>query len=326
MNKLPAFAALLTMSALTLMVCPLIGQVALSYSDLFASNSIGSTILWSLRVPRVLLAFLVGSSLALSGMVFQAMFRNVLATPFTLGVSGGAAFGAALFFRFATPADLFGLAGSTGSALAGALASMLIIVGVISPQRGAGPTGMLLAGVMVSFFFSSFTLLLQYLSDASQVFQLSRWLMGTLDTVGYRAPIVLAVTTLGGFASIFGLARHLDILSLGDELAASRGVRINRTRLGLFVICSCMIATVVASCGPIGFVGLLVPIFLRNLFGASHRNLSIACGLGGGVFLTWCDTAARTLLAPAEMPVGVLTALLGVPCFIWVLRSQSIRT
>jgi iron complex transport system permease protein len=181
---------------------------------------------------------------------------------------------------------------------------------------------MLLAGVAVSFFFSSLILFLQYLSDFAQSFRILRWLMGGLEILGFDSVLSLFPIVLIGVAILSLLRHELDLLTTGDDLATSRGVAVKKVRALLFVITSLMVGGVVAVCGPIGFVGMMAPHICRLLTGWNHSHLLPATFLFGGAFLTLCDTLARTLIAPVEIPVGIITALLGGPFFIWLLLSS----
>jgi len=307
-------AGLAAASLIVLAVAPLLGP-----SPLFGS----AEVLREIRIPRVLLAFLAGGGLAGAGMTFQALFRNPLASPFTLGVSSGAAFGAALAIKLGLTFTLLGVSSISLAAFAGALGSLFLVYGIGSARPGLGPSVMLLAGVAVSFFFSSLLLLVQYLSGFSDATRIVRWLMGGLETVGYGGVLDLLPFTLGGAAVVFLHARELNLLSLGDELALSRGVRAARVRTTLFVAATLMVGGVVSVCGPIGFVGMMAPHLARLLVGSEHRHLAPASFLMGGIFLVICDAAGRVVIAPAEIPVGVVTALPGGPFFIWLLLRRS---
>lgn len=281
-----------------------------------------SRIFWQLRVPRVMLGFLAGAAMSLAGMVFQAMFRNPLATPYTLGVSSGAALGATLSLRLGLSVSLFGITGTTLSAFAGALIAIAMVYGLTRSRPGASTATMLLAGVAVNFTFSSLILLVHYTSDMANSFNILRWLMGRLDTVGVDEPLALMPLLLFGGLAALVLHRELNLMSVGDEIAVSRGVDVVRYRRVLFLSTSLMVGGVVAVCGPIGFVGMMAPHICRLLIGPDHRWLGPASLLFGGAFLVICDTAARLLAAPAELPVGVITSLLGGPFFLWLLVGR----
>lgn len=308
-------------AALVLLCAPLIGMKALSPGDVLGPGADAgeARIFWSIRVPRVLLAFLAGAALSLGGMAFQALFRNPLATPFTLGVSGGAALGATLYIRLGLGFAVLGVAGVSLFAFGGAVASILLVYGLARLRRGATGATMLLAGVAVSFSFSSLILFLHYTSDMAGSFNILRWLMGRLDVVGYRQLLSALPLAVAGIAVVLLRCRELDLLTVGEDVALSRGVDVRRDRRLLFFGVSLAVGATVAVCGPIGFVGLMAPHICRLLVGPDHRFLAPASLLFGGAFLAACDTLARTVIAPAEIPVGVVTALLGGPFFLWLL-------
>lgn len=289
-------------------------------------SGVDSDIFWRIRVPRVCFSFLAGAGLAISGMVFQAMFRNPLATPFTLGVASGASFGATLYIRLGMIFSVAGISGITFSAFGGALFSVVFLYVLTRLKGGFSTATLLLAGVAMSFFFSSFILFTQYMSDFTSSFRIIRWLMGSLEVVGFASVRDVLPFVVVGTLMVFYLAHDLNILMVGEDISESRGVDVARTKRVLFFATSLMVGGIVAICGPIGFVGMMVPHICRLLIGADHRYLAPATFLFGGMFLTVCDTVARTLIAPAEMPVGIITALLGGPFFIWLLlRNPSLR-
>jgi len=312
--KLPI---LILLSVAALLLLPLFGSV-----NIFTDES-GGAVLWNIRVPRVLTAFIAGAALALCGMAFQALFRNPLATPFTLGVSGGAALGATLWLRFGLAATWFGVAGTSLAGFIGALGAVLLVYGLTRLQRGFSTSTLLLAGIAINLFFSSLILLIQYFSDPGETFRIVRWLMGGFFLIGFRVPLTLLPFMLAGTVLLALLVREMNMLLTGEELAGARGLHVERTKKLLFLSASLMTGSVVAFCGPIGFVGLMVPHIGRLMVGADHRRLMPACLLFGGTFLALCDTLARTAVAPVEMPVGIVTALLGGPFFLWLLFSRG---
>jgi iron complex transport system permease protein len=276
-------------------------------------------ILIEIRFPRIFLAFIVGAGLAVCGLVFQAMFHNPLATPFTLGVASGASLGAALSVFFGISFSFFGLSSTTLFAFGGALITIRFVYAISCMRTGFSLHTLLLTGVAISFFFSSLILLIQYLNDLPDAYRLIRWLMGSLSVVGFDAIWQLLPFVVLAIAIIFYLSRELNLLTTGDDIALSRGVNVRQTRLILFVITSLCVGAIVALCGPIGFVGMMVPHMCRLLIGHNHRWLIPASCLFGGSFLIICDTIGRLLIAPAEIPVGVITTLLGGPFFLWLL-------
>lgn len=306
---------------LVILSSPLIGMTFISFGDILepSTTSTAYYVFWEIRVPRVLFAFLAGAGLAMSGMAFQALFRNPLATPFTLGVSSGAAFGAAIAINIGMNISIFTITGTSIFAFLGALLS-IIIVYLLSR---IGPTfttaTMLLAGVAINFFFSSFILFLQYISDFTHSFRIIRWLMGELGIIGYDAVFSITPFIIGGCAVLYFLKNELNLLTVGEDIAISRGVKIDTVKKVIFLVTSLMVGGIVSICGPIGFVGIMVPHICRLLIGAHHDYLIPAVFLFGGCFLVLCDTLARTIISPAEIPVGVITALLGGPFFLWLL-------
>ena len=276
-------------------------------------------ILFDIRLPRLLLAFIVGAGLSICGLVFQAMFHNPLATPFTLGVASGASLGAALSVFFGVSFSVFGFSSTSLFAFLGALITIHFVYSISTLNKGFSLHTLLLTGVAISFFFSSLILLIQYLNDMPDAYRLIRWLMGNLAIVGYDTIWPLLPFVLLTVAVVFYLSNELNLLTTGDEMALSRGVNVTRIRLILFFVTSLCIGAIVALCGPIGFVGMMVPHICRLLIGQNHRWLVPASCLFGGSFLIVCDTIARLIIAPAEIPVGVITTLLGGPFFLWLL-------
>ncbi|MFW6256013.1 MAG: FecCD family ABC transporter permease, partial [Candidatus Sumerlaeota bacterium] len=273
-----------------------------------------------------------GAGLSLGGMAFQALFRNPLATPFTLGVSSGASLGAALSVRlgalslFAAFSQSFlmqflGLSAVSIAAFIGALGAIVLVYGLTQVKRGFSTGAMLLAGVAVNFFFSSLILFIQYTSNFYDTFRILRWLMGGLQTVGMGGVFQVLPPVILGVLVIFFYTNELNLLTTGEDLATSRGVAVQRVKAILFFSISIMVGGIVAVCGPIGFVGLMCPHICRLLFGPNHRWLMPASLFFGGIFLVLCDTVARTVFAPTELPVGVFTSLLGGPFFLWLLLS-----
>jgi iron complex transport system permease protein len=320
-----ALAVLAVIWAVTLVGAPLIGSHPVSLGAALRGDPTAAAIFWQLRLPRVLLSLLAGGGLALSGLGYQTLFRNSLAEPYTLGVASGAALGAVLALRFESAAQPMGLSTVALASFAGALGATALVVGLALRRQGVATQTLLLAGVAVSLSCSAIILFLQFLADSTQTFRMVRWMMGGLSVVGYREVLWLVPWVLGGSAALLALRWDLNLLLTGEELAASRGVDLARLRLQVLLTTSLMIGALVAVAGPIGFVGLIVPHIVRRWVGHDHLHLAFACLLGGGAFLTVCDAAARIVMAPGELPVGVLTALLGGPFFLslLVLRNRD---
>jgi iron complex transport system permease protein len=303
---------------------PMAGMTSISLSDIFKDGyDMERDIIITIRLPRIALAFLAGSALSLGGMTFQSIFRNPLATPFTLGVASGASLGAAIALSANITFSLLGISGITLCAFLGALLAVLLVYGLSTSRSVQGSSATLLAGIAVSFFFSSLNMFVQYISDFTRLAEIVRWLMGGLTTVGWVETKSIIWPVILCSAVIFYFSRELNLLSSGDEIAISRGMNVTQVKRILFVAVSIMIGAVVATCGPIGFIGMMAPHICRLLIGADHRFLAPASLIIGGTFLTLCDTAARTIIAPAEIPVGVITALVGGPFFLWLLLRKG---
>ncbi len=314
-------AILILMAFVTCASVPWIGEHSCGLDVLTRpfSQDLEAVIFWQIRVPRMLLAFLAGMGLSLGGVVFQAVFRNPLATPFTLGVAGGASFGVALWVQLGLSFAFLGISGVSLAAMVGAIFSIALLYGISKASGKMSPMTMLLGGVAISFFFSSLIMLLQFMMDYVNSFRVVHWLMGDIGRANADAVLqVFPFVASGGLIAYF-LRRELNLLSISDDLAASRGVNVERVRMVIFFAVSLMVAGVITVCGPIGFVGIMAPHMCRLVFGANHRVLVPVSALFGGVFLTWCDTLARTISSSAEVPVGVITALLGGPFFLWLL-------
>jgi iron complex transport system permease protein len=303
-----------------LLISPYLGLISSTNPE------IQQHILTQLRIPRILFAFIAGAGLAVCGMVFQAMFRNPLATPFTLGVASGASLGAALYVFLGFSFSIMSIDGSTFAAFIGALIAISFVYSISRLRSGFSTETLLLTGVAISFFFSSLILFTQYMSNVSDSFQILRWLMGSLTTVGYRDVLQLLPFVSVCIVVILWLSRELNLLMAGDDIALSRGLAVQKTRYLLFFVTSLCVGAIVALCGPIGFIGMMVPHICRLLIGSDHHWLTPATLLFGGSFLIICDTISRLIIAPAEIPVGVITTLLGGPFFLWLLiksRNKS---
>jgi len=316
--------SLLLLVLVTVGVAPFLGATVLPWGVATGQGTPADhLIFWEVRVPQVLVAFLAGSSLAISGMTFQAMFRNPLATPFTLGVASGASLGAAVYIRAEIGLGIPGLPGIALFAFLGALGAISVVYGLSVVRQGLSTAGMLLAGVAVSFFCSSLLLFVQYISRIGHSIQILHWLMGGLNVFGYQQVFQVLPFVVTGAAVVLYLSRELNLLLLGEDLASSRGVAVARVKLVLFLVTSLSVAGVVAVTGPIGFVGMMVPHIVRLLVGPDHRVLGPATLLAGGGFLVICDRIARVVVSPADLPVGVVTAMLGGPFFLWLLLRRG---
>ena len=276
-------------------------------------------IIWKLRFPRVILAALLGATLSLGGMVFQALLRNPLAEPYILGISGGSAIGAIIGI-------LLGLARFPGvwlTAFSGSMATLGVLLLMASGRSFFKGSTLLLSGVMVNAFCSAVIMFLISMAQDSRLHNIIFWLMGDLAAATSDKSFALAATVLPCFILIFSRSHAMNLLTLGSDMARSMGVNIKQTTALLLVVTSLMISATVSYCGLVGFVGLVVPHMLRLVLGPDHRILAPASILGGAAFMVLCDVLARTLPSQGELPVGVVTALIGAPLFVYLLRKSA---
>ncbi|MFI1393396.1 FecCD family ABC transporter permease [Streptomyces sp. NPDC020681] len=281
------------------------------------------SIVWEIRLPRTLLAAVVGAGLATTGVAVQAMVRNALADPFVLGISSGAAVGANAVILFGTLAA-FGVWALSVSAFASALVAMTLVYTVARSSYGLTPLRLVLTGTAMSYGFSAITTLMVFRAERGEAARSAvMWLLGSLSGATWGALPIAAGTVVAGAAYLALSSGRLNALAMGDETAAALGVNPERLRRELFVVTAGVTAAVVAVSGAIGFVGLMVPHLVRMLVGADHRRVLVVAPLMGAVLLVWVDILSRLLLAPAELPVGVITAVLGVPVFLVLMRRRG---
>ncbi|HEX5891019.1 MAG TPA: iron ABC transporter permease [Pyrinomonadaceae bacterium] len=312
---------------LAVVIMALIGSESLpARASLCAIASLGTNdcglgrdqydILFQIRLPRILLAAAVGGSLATAGASYQALLRNPLAEPYLLGVSNGAAVGtmiALVFFganEWSRPVLAF----------AGALVATLAVYQLARGRAGATPERLILAGVIVTTFLSSVIVFVTTLMDATRIRSFTFWLLGDLSgTTKTLLPVAIAMAVLGTVALTLN-ARSLNLLMLGERDAFDLGVEVGRVRIVVFVVASLLVGSSVAASGSVGYVGLVVPHLVRLSLGSDNRISIPAAALGGALFVIVADTVARTVIAPRELPVGAITALIGAPLFIYLLK------
>ncbi len=307
---------------------PLFGSESIAVDTLFKKIFTGEAdveveIFFFQRLPRALLASLVGGSLAVVGASFQVILRNPLAEPFTLGVTGGSAVGAVLAILFPGLLLAWGPFSTVQLfSLAGAAVILFLIYTIARRPEGITMNTLLLAGVTLSIICAGFILFLRYIASPGFLVQIDRWMMGGLDVVGYRELAALLPLLLPGLGLLFLCMEELNHLSLGEEMATGHGVDVPAVQKRVFFGGGLTTAAVVSLAGPIGFVGLIVPHIVRRFFGFDHRLVLPASFFLGGAFLAVCDTVARTVMAPVEIPVGIITALVGGPLFIRMLLRK----
>jgi iron complex transport system permease protein len=278
-----------------------------------------SAIIWRIRLPRVLLAALVGATLSVGGLVFQALLRNPLAEPYILGISGGSAIGAIIGI-------LLGVSPFPGVSLfafIGSMATLLLILMMVSGQTILKKESLLLSGVMVNAFCAAVIMFLVSLTRDSRLHNIIFWLMGDFSMVDARQVAILGATLLPGLILIFCFAHPMNLLLTGKEQAQSMGVHVKAVTVTLLVTTSFMVSATVSHSGLLGFVGLVMPHLLRLLLGPDHRVLVPACILGGSTYMVLCDILARILPEQGEMPVGVITAMIGAPLFIFLMKTSK---
>lgn len=312
-----------------LVTAPLVGTTSISVARVFDAavpfgDNVDAQIFFVARLPRVLVAALVGGALASAGVVFQALFRNPLASPDTLGVSSGAALGAMAAISLGLDVSIGGLTAVPLASLAGSTGALAIVYALATARRrGMSTTVLLLAGVTMTAFFSALIMFMQYMADFTDTFRMVRWLMGTLDVGSYTPIVAVLPLMLVAFGLLSTLPRPLDLLSLGVDAASARGVDVPRVERVALVSASLATGAAVSLGGPVGFVGIVVPHMVRLIVGSDHRLVLPASALLGATFLIGCDLAARTLFSPIEVPVGIVTALIGGPFFLWLLIRRA---
>ena len=331
---LATMAVLSAASLLTLLACLQFGVERIGLADMVTilaqTLRVGETpgdaapaqvILLQIRLPRILLGFLVGGCLAAVGVGLQAFLRNPLADPYVLGVSSGAALGAAAAILLKLDALAPGLV--PVSAFAGSLLSLLVLYRIAASYGHLPVHTLLLGGVIINALCSALIMFVTSLVDPAQAFRIIAWLMGTLSSPDYMTLGWLAAYLAVGGVLLFRQARALNLLTLGEDSARSLGVEVERVKRTLFFVTALLSGAVVAASGLIGFVGMAVPHAVRMVVGADHRLLMQASALAGGALLVAADTVARVILAPAELPVGVVTALVGAPFFLYLLMARK---
>ncbi len=310
-------------------IAPLIGPTpvslarALDRSRPFSEN-VDAQILFVARLPRTLAGAFVGAALASAGVVFQGLLRNPLATPFTLGVSAGAALGAMLAITFGWTFGWIGIPAIPAASLAGSIGAVAIVYALARARHGGLSTNvLLLAGVTLNAFFSALIVFVQFLADFTDLYRMLRWLVGDLDIASYQPLLTALPLLLVSFIVFAWIARPLNLLSLGPDSAQTHGIDVRTAQRAAFFSASLATGAAVSVGGPIGFVGIIIPHLVRLLVGADHRVVLPASALFGAAFLVCCDVVGRTLMSPIEVPVGVITALLGGPFFLWLLVRKA---
>lgn len=303
-------------------VSPFTGTASLDYNTLFETGSLSQRIFLELRLPRILLAFVAGGTLALAGLLFQTLFRNALMTPFTLGVSGGAVLGAGISIKLGFTLIL-GVSAVSLFGFIGALFTVVLLIILSRYLKRAEQESLLLLGIALSFFYTSALMVIFYLSSFTETATIMRFTMGSLSIVGYESVITISIISAVLLTVLYLKRFELQILAISDEQASLKGINTKRLTYTFLVITSLAIGVLVSLTGPIGFIGLIIPHMIRKLYQKPVSELIFAVFFLGGFFLLACDTLARYFSTGSEIPIGVITALIGGPFFIYLIISKQ---
>ena len=341
-SRLTTILGLLSLTALAVsLLCLHFGAQPIAYGEMLrvlmdamtvdqaeadgGSADITRTILLQIRLPRVLLGFLVGCSLASVGVVLQALLRNPLADPYVLGVSSGAALGAAVGVLCGAGTTFLAEAALPACGFAGGIVALVIVYRMATNSERLPIHSLLLTGVILNAIFSALIMFITSILDPNRSYGMMAWLMGTLTSPTYSGLVGVLVYLSISLILLFRQVRALNILALGEDAARSLGVDTERAKRSIFILTALVTGAVVSVSGMIGFIGMVVPHAVRLAIGADHRLLLPASALVGGTFLMGADTIARTLIAPTEVPVGIITALAGGPFFVYLLLWRKDR-
>lgn len=293
------------------------------FSKDYEERHLAFDIIFKVRLPRIILAILAGSSLAASGVAFQAILRNPLADPYILGVSGGALFGIVLFSILGSFSTIFLSFGRPVAAFIGAGLTLALLIYLAGLGGKLSSTSLILLGVIINFFFTALILFLLTFTEFSKLQGSIFWIAGSIGSPTYLSLLLITLFLAAGLVILITLSGQLNILSLGESTAFSLGVNLEFVKLLTIISASLMTAAAVSFAGLIGFIGLMIPHIFRLLSGPDNRFLILSSALGGGLFLLICDTLGRTLLTPMEIPAGIITALAGCPFFIWLFLKEK---
>ena len=307
MNK--KYLIISVIGLILLLLLPFIGVIKIDLGTLFDENP-SSFIFWQLRVPRTVLAFIVGSTLAMAGLIFQNIFKNSLATPYTLGVSSGAAAAVVMAIKLKLSLAFLGLNGIYLFGFCGAFITIFIILGIAKLVKSFSIYTLLMSGIALNFFFSSFILLIQYLLEFTETVS------------GYSEIIFMLPLYLFFVVVTFMVKNELILISGGDQFAHSKGMNVKKFRIFIFIMVSFIVGVAVSIAGPIGFVGLIVPHISRLIFKNEFKSVIYFTVFCGGLLLVVTDFLARVLIPPVEIPVGIITAFMGAPFFLFILVSK----
>jgi iron complex transport system permease protein len=317
-----AMAILTAVLAAATIAALLIGRQHVNFGALF-SDPFSRTLFFRLRLPRVLMGMVAGASLSLAGAALQALFRNPLADPFTLGVTGGGILGASVALALGWSALMFGVPLVFLASFGGALAAVWVVRVIARTGAVMLPGALLLSGVVVNLVSAAAVLTIQYVADPNAALRILRWMIGSLDVVGMTPVWQMLVPLAPAWVALLAFARPLQLVAIDEDTAATLGVDVRRCETAVHLLCALVVGITVSMGGAIGFVGLIVPHAVRLLFGEDLRIVLPGSLLLGAAFLVLADALARTALSSGELPVGALTGLLGGPAFLWLLRRRQ---
>jgi len=304
-------------SFILILLAPFFGQILIGINDISDTSSVKYQIFWDIRVPKVILAFLTGGILSLGGLIFQSIFKNPMGTPFTLGVASGATLFTAIgiVLGFVSFISFF--------AFIGALFTIVILFFITNSLKTIQTTTLLLIGIALSFFYSACLMVMFFISDLSQSYEIVRFTMGSLDTVGFNDVYLLS---FGGFFMLLVILKYkkeLKLLLISNDFAQLKGIDVQKINYILLFVVSIAVGICVSITGPIGFIGLIVPHILKNIYKISSDKLIIPVFFYGGIFLVFCDLLARNLGGTSDIPIGVVTSFLGAPFFIYLIIKRK---
>ena len=305
------------LSIILLILAPFFGQIEIDMSKINEITSVEYKLFWDLRLPRVVVAFFTGALLAISGLIFQSLFRNPMSTPFTLGVASGATLGTAfaIVFGFVSFMAIFGFLG--------AIITIVVLFSITSRLKAFETSTLLLVGIALSFFYSAALMILFYISDETQSYEIVRFTMGSLDVVGFTSTLPIIIVSSLLLLLTLNYKKEIKLLLTSYNNAFLKGVEVKKINTILLISVSIAIGVAVSITGPIGFVGLIIPHILKTIYKKSADRLLVPTFFYGGIFLVLCDLISRNLGATSDVPIGVVTAFLGGPFFIYLLVGRK---
>ncbi len=315
--------ALWTFFTLLFVLSPFVGAVNLDIANILNTSSLDANIFYNLRLPRLLFAFFAGGILALSGLLFQTLFRNALMTPYTLGISSGAVFGVGVAIKLGLTTLLFGIGAITLFGFLGAFFTVVLLIYLSQFLRSNQQESLLLLGIALSLFYSAALMVLFYLGNSIQNDMLIRFTMGSLSIIGWQSPLLIGVVAILLLGAVYAYRFELQLLGISSDAASLKGVDTKKVTLLLLGVASLSIGALVGISGPIGFVGLIIPHIITKFYPTTVERRLLKTALFGGLFLVACDMLSRVMQTQSELPIGIVTAFIGAPFFIYLIISQK---